>query len=141
MRKLFMTSIATALALALGACGSSNPTTTTAPTAVATTDTFSGIVAQQGSVGQPFTVTAAGTVTIGLTAVAPLTTMALGVGLATYDGTTCSTTPIAKNDNARAGTTALTGAAIAGSYCVLVYDSGNISTGVSVSYTVSVAHP
>jgi hypothetical protein len=98
-------------------------------------------VPQLGTTGFPFTVSASGGLTIGLTSVAPLATLALGVGLDTYDGTMCSTTAIAKNDNARASTTALAGTATPGSYCVAVYDSGNISAGGQVSFTVQVVHP
>jgi len=88
----------------------------------------------------PFTVTTAGAVTIGLTSVAPLTTMALGVGIGTWDGTTCSAS-VTKNDNARAGVTALSGTATPGNYCVNVYDSGNIPDGWTVSFTLQVSHP
>jgi hypothetical protein len=80
-------------------------------------------------------------VQIGLTSVAPLATMALGVSVGSWNGTTCGT-KIAENDNARSGTTALSGiAAAAGSYCVQVFDSGNIPDTWSVSYTVQVTHP
>jgi hypothetical protein len=140
MRNLFYLSTAIGLVLTLGACASSSPPATTAPTQVTTTDTFSGSVGQLGSDGHQFSVSVNGTVTITLTAVAPLTTMALGVGVGTWDGTACGVA-ISKNDNARTGVAALNGTAVAGNYCVLVYDSGNISDGLSESYTVQVAHP
>ena len=129
------------LNLAVGACGSGSASTaTTAPTPVTTSETFSGTVAQKGTAGNPFAVSAAGQVSIGLTSVAPLATMAVGVGIGTWDGTTCGTS-ISKNDNARAGATALSGTATAGNYCVLIYDSGNIPESWTVSYVVTVAHP
>ena len=79
--------------------------------------------------------------TIELTSVEPLATMALGVGIATWDGANCGTTPISKNDNARAGVAALNGTATAGNYCVTVYDSGNVPDGWTVSFAVQVVHP
>jgi hypothetical protein len=66
--------------------------------------------------------------------------MALGVRITTWDGTNCSTS-IAQNANARSGSTALTGTANAGNYCVQIYDSGNIPADWTVEYTVDVVHP
>ena len=121
------------------ACGATaTPTTPTA--AATTTEAFSGTLAQQGSATQVFTVTATGTVDISLTSVAPLTTMALGVGVQTSDGTSCLTT-ITQNDNARRGASALKGTVVAGKYCVRLYDSGNIPASGSADYTVQIVHP
>ena len=132
--------IAAALA-ATGACGSTSTTTPTAPTAPATTtETFSGTVVQLGSATQIFTVSATGTVDISLTSVAPLTTMALGVGVQTSDGTNCLAT-ITQNDNARTGASALKGTVTAGHYCLRLYDSGNIPAAASADYTVQIVHP
>ena len=143
MRHFITLSLVIAIALAVAGCTSntaSSATTATTPTAVTSTDAFSGTVGQSGTTGFPFTVSTTGAVTIGLTSVAPLSTMALGVGIATSDGTTCGSS-ISKNDNARSGTSALAGTATSGSYCVVVYDSGNVPEGWSVSFTVQVVHP
>jgi hypothetical protein len=131
--------LAAALALT-GACGDST-TTPTSPTSPATsTESFSGTLAQLGSVTQVFTVSATGTVEISLVSVAPLTTMALGVGVQSSDGTSCLTT-ITQNDNARSGASALRGTVAAGKYCVRLYDSGNIPAAGSADYTVQIVHP
>jgi hypothetical protein len=66
--------------------------------------------------------------------------MSIGVGIGTWVADACGGA-IAKNDDARTGVTALTGTANAGTYCVLVYDSGNIPEDGSVSYQVQVVHP
>jgi len=79
-------------------------------------------------------------VTVRLTSVAPLSTMSLGVGIGAWDGTTCGTS-MSTNADARSGATALTGTAAAGSYCVRVYDSGNVPTDWTVEYIIEVAHP
>jgi hypothetical protein len=117
----------------------SGATTGTTPTPVTTTDTFSGTLLRFGAVPNSFTVVSTGTVTIALTDVEPATNMALGVGIGTWSGKTC--TLMTRNDNARSGSTALTGTAVTGIYCVQVYDSGNISDSNPVTYTVQVVHP
>jgi hypothetical protein len=105
-----------------------------------TTEVFSGTLAQLGSATQVFTVSATGTVDISLTSVAPLATMALGVGVLTSDGTNCVTT-ITQNDNARSGASALKGTVAAGKYCLRLFDSGNIPASGSADYTVQIVHP
>ena len=131
--------LAAALALT-GACGAITTTPTSPTSPATTTESFSGTLAQLGSVTQVFTVSATGTVEISLVSVAPLTTMALGVGVQTSDGTSCLTT-ITQNDNARSGVSALRGTVAAGNYCVRLYDSGNIPAAGSADYTIQVLHP
>ena len=141
MRHFILLSMVFTLFLFTGACASGTTPSTTAPTPATTTETFSGTVGQLATTGNPFAVSTNGPVTIELTSVEPLATMALGVGVATWDGTTCGTTAISKNDNARTGATALSGTATAGNYCVTVYDSGNVPEGWTVSFSVQVVHP
>jgi hypothetical protein len=138
-RFLFRIVVAGALALAAG-CGKTTPPT--APTAAPTvTDTFNADLSQQGSITHNFKVSSSGQVTVTLTSVSPLATMALGVGMMTSDGTSCIST-LTQNDNARANTTvALQGTAASGNYCIRVYDSGNIPVSTTVSYTITVLHP
>lgn len=131
--------LAAALALTAG-CGTTT-TPTTPPAAPTVTDTFNADLAQEGSITHNFKVTSTGEVTITLTSVSPLATMALGVGMMTSDGTSCLAT-LTANDNARANNiAALQGTAVAGNYCIRVYDSGNIPVSTSVSYTITVLHP
>jgi len=131
---------ALAAMLACAACGASNaPTAPSAPANI--TDTFSASIAQQGSITHNFKVAATGGVTVTLTSVSPLATMSIGVGMMTSDGTNCVTT-LSQNDNARANNTvALQGTAVAGNYCIRVYDSGNVPESTTVTYTVTVLHP
>lgn len=130
--------VAAAAAATVGCGAAATPTTPTA--AATTTEVFSGTLAQLGSATQVFAVSATGTVDITLTSVAPLTTMALGLGIQTSDGTSCLTT-ITQNDNARSGATALKGTVAAGHYCVRLYDSGNIPVSGSADYTIQIVHP
>jgi hypothetical protein len=131
-----------AIALAaMAACQSATTTTTPTTTASASTvtDTFTGTIVQTTNASFPFTVSTTGTVQVMLTDVEPLTTMALGIAVGTWDGTTC-TPGLATNDHAKSGVTALTGTAAAGSYCVQVSDSGNIPSDWTVAFTVQVTH-
>ncbi len=137
---LLGTLVATGSVFSLGCNnGTSTPVTPAAPTVVATTETFSGTIQQLGTATFTFAVALAnGTVSVGLTSVGPLSTMALGVGIGTWDGATC--TSITKNDNSKAGLTALSGIAAAGNYCVQVYDSGNIPDSSSATFSLQVIH-
>jgi hypothetical protein len=129
------------LAVVAGAgCHSTTTAPTTAGAAPSTvTDTFTGSIAQTANMSFPFTVTTTGNVQVTLTDVEPLTTMALGVAIGSWDGTTC-TPGVATTDHAKSGVAALTGTAVAGSYCVQVSDAGNIPPTWTVSFTVQVTH-
>lgn len=136
---------ASALLLAAGLTFAASCGTTTTPTAPTTaptiTDTFNADLSQQGSITHNFKVTSTGEVTVTLTSVSPLATMALGIGMMTSDGTSCVNT-LTQNDNARANNVAaLQGTAASGNYCIRVYDSGNIPVSSTVSYTITVVHP
>jgi hypothetical protein len=140
LRGVFPVVLTLVLAVALGACDSSTGTTTTptTPTTASTTETFSDTIKHGGSKSHPFAQTAAGTITISLTSVSPLSTMALGVAIGTWGDPNCAA--VTKNENARAGLAAISGSAAAGNYCVLVYDSGNVPSDWTVTYTVQVVH-
>lgn len=139
MRRRLVALLVSAVLPLCGACGSTSGTVTVAPTPVTTTEDFTATIDQSGSMTHAFTVAAAGTVQVKLTDVEPLTTMALGVAVTT-GGSACGS-DIAQTNNARSGTTALSGNAAIGSYCVRVFDAGNIPAETSVTYTVEVTHP
>jgi hypothetical protein len=65
----------------------------------------------------------------------------MGLGVAITTGGTACGSDIAQNTNAKSGATALSGTAAVGSYCVRVFDAGNIPVETSVTYTVEVTHP
>ena len=132
--------IALLLPVVLAACGTDHTTTTvTSPSAETTTEAFAGGLWQSGSVVHAFAVVATGTITVGLTSVAPLSTMSLGVAIGTWDGATC--TAMTTVTDARAGETALKGAAAVGNYCVKIFDSGNVPSNTRVTYKAEVVHP
>lgn len=145
-RRVTMTVLAIAAMVGSG-CGAVNEVSTpTSPTpaTVTVTEQFEGSIVQAGSATHAFVVTTTGSVSIQLTTVGPLATMALGVGLGTWNGTSClvsATVSTIKNDNARAGVVALAGTAVAGNYCARIYDPGNVPSDWTVTYTVAVTHP
>jgi hypothetical protein len=127
----------------LPACGS-DASSATSPTTVATlvTENFDGSIEQNGSKVHTFTVTNSGyTVLAGFTSLSPSSVAALGMGIGSWDSSTstCSLN-VSQNDTARSGSTGLSGTAGSGSYCLRVYDGGNIPGGVTASYAVQVQH-
>ena len=109
---------------------SSTPTTTT----VSVTDTFNGTLNQNGGSSYPFTVTAAGSVTVSLVALNG-DAAKVGVSIGTWNGTAC--TIVIANDAAVAGTNVLGASTSAGSLCVRVYDVGAVSTPVTYQIQVT----
>ena len=91
----------------------------------------------QGTSRTTFTTTQAGTVNVTLATMSP--SVAMGLGIGTPNGTTACTLT-SSNTSAMAGSSPqLTVTEQPGSYCVSVYDVGNL-TGVA-TFTVTVAHP
>jgi len=133
------------LALAVSACSNSSDSslsTVTSPTPTVVTDTFSGSIGQNGTAVHPFTVTSSGyTLLAGYTSISPASVAALGLGIGSWDGTasTCGLN-LSQNDVARSGSTALSGTANSGSFCIRVYDAGNLTEGVTATYTLQVQH-
>jgi hypothetical protein len=119
-----------------GACGSSTTPTTPTPTQV--TDTLTGTVTQNGANTQTFTANAGGTVTATLTDLQPVDTVTIGFSIGTTIGTICQAT--LANDAATKGFSFTATAATAGTYCVRMYDVGNVTADTPVNYTVTVVH-
>jgi hypothetical protein len=144
-RGLRLVPVAVALAVAVSACGGSSSSSSlgvTSPSATAVTDTFSGTIAQNGTAIHAFTVKTAGyTLLAGYTSLAPATVTALGMGIGAWDGSTSTCgLNLSQNDAARSGSTAISGTASAGNYCIRVYDGGNVPAGETVTYTLQVQH-
>jgi hypothetical protein len=116
----------------------------TTPTATGTlsTDTFTGSIDQNGTAVFPFTVNTSGYgLLAGYTSISPTSVAALGLGIGSWDASTSSCSlNISQNDTGRSGSTALSGTPNSGSYCVRIYDAGNIPAGVSASFTVQIQH-
>ena len=133
VRLLALCALITSGALAAGSCSKSADSNPTAPDQVTKVDTFSGSLARSGAAIHTFTVSVAGAVVVGLTDVAPVSTLTLGVAIGTSDGTACGI--VTSNDNARLNTTALSGTANPGNFCLRIYDAGSIPENTTVTYT------
>ncbi len=149
IRRLLLLPISALLMFASSACSDSSDstltlptTTTTTTTATVSTETFSGAVSQNGSSIHSFTVKSGGyTLMAGFTSLDPAAVTALGLGIGAWDATTSTCgLNLSQNDTGRSGSTAVSGTAGAGNYCVRVYDGGNVPAGVAVSYTLQVQH-
>ncbi len=113
-----------------------SPTPAASTTPQTATETFTGSLAPNGASTFPFA-SQAGTVTETLTSLGNNSTIAIGMSLGTWDGTSC--TVGVSNDSATVST-ALSGTlAAAGNLCARVYDVGNV-TGPT-PFTVTIVHP
>jgi hypothetical protein len=105
------------------------------------TDTFTGNVAQNSADSHAFVITLSGKIAITLTAVGPLSTAEVSVGIGIPTGLACSLT---LGDGTTVTTTAgstpqISGTVLPGTFCVVVFDVGRLTD--PVDYTVTVAHP
>ena len=118
------------------ACGASQEAAA-APTPTPVTENFAGALNTNGAVTFTFTVTAPGTVTASLTSLSPIATLAVGLSIGTWDGSVCSAS--LSNDNTRVSDVLTGNTSLTGSYCVRVYDVGNVTQTEQVAVTVT--HP
>ena len=144
-------SITIALPLALMGAGCDKKASPTAPTSTDTTTTaavaapsivevFNGRITAGGAAFYSFTVNANGTVNVTLAVVAGTnvpSTIWLGLGFGTPSAEDCSTSTTV---NTQTGSAAqLTGTYAPGTYCVRVFDIGNLAA--PVAFSVAIAHP
>ena len=115
--------------------------TTTSTTPVPTapvTETFTGTLAAAGAASFPFNALGSGTVTATLTSLGPDSTVQVGFGLGYWTGTACTADPnfqvVASQGTALSATTPG-----AGTFCVGVYDTGNVQT--TLPFVITVVHP
>jgi hypothetical protein len=119
--------------------GSTNSTTspTVAPASIVEPP-FTGTLQVGGTNTHTFTVSQLGSLTATLTAVGPPATVFVGFAVGTSSGGVCS--PAATINTQASATPQLSGtASITGTWCVQVYDIGNLSA--PVTYSITVAHP
>lgn len=123
-----------AASVVLGACDNS-PTTP----ALFTTETFTGTVAPEGSSAHNFITGQASPIVIRITSLAPLVGMglALGTPTPTTTGEVCAITigqaAVQQGDTFQVQLDAST-------YCVMMFDIGNIAEASTVAYSVAVQH-
>jgi hypothetical protein len=133
-----LAALAIVAALAAAACGDdSSSTTPTTPTIPTTTESFTGVLNQNGGRTHTFITARSGSVTATLVSLGPDSGLTVGLSLGTWNGNACQVT--IPKDNAVQTSSILGAASAAGSLCVRIYDVGNITD--PVAYQIDVIHP
>jgi hypothetical protein len=147
IRRLTFAALLPCVAMTLTACGGSSSsssmlTSATSPTPTLNTENFAGTLDKNGTTVFNFTVTSSGyTLLAGYTSIAPASVAALGLGIGVWDASTSTCgLNVTQSDIAKPGSTALSGTAAAGSFCLRVYDSGGVPDGTSANFTLQVQH-
>jgi hypothetical protein len=132
--------VACLLCLVLGAgCGLLSNLNSPSTSSSSNTETFSGTLPQQGNVvAGTFTVAQTGTVSVTLVSDSASSAVALGLGIGTPSGTTGCTLTTSTTNAVAGSATQISVNENSGSYCIAVYDVGNLTT--AVTYTITVAH-
>ena len=137
--------VVAALVAGAAACDSgdtpTNPIDPTPPEMV--TETFTGVVGQNGAVTFTFTTKAAGQVTARLTNVDPDVTIALGVSLGEWNGLSCEIK--VTNDSTLEGAGVAGNVSGIGILCLRVFDAGKIPgpspDPMQLTFEVILTHP
>ena len=124
------------LAAAAAACSEGTTTTPTPITPPVLTDTYSGTLNTNGAASYTFTTSQSGDVQATLTALAPNSALLVGLSLGTWNGTSCQI--VLANDKATQFSRIVGTASSAGSFCVRIYDVGNVID--PATYEIQVAH-
>jgi hypothetical protein len=128
------------LSAVLTGCGDTS--TGPAPTPVPVTETFTGTVNPASGSTHSFVTLLGGSVKATLTAVGPDATKNVGFSLGTFNTTLNVCSAVFDNPAALQAFEFNATATTLGSYCVRIYDNGNITTdNVPYTYTITVVHP
>ena len=126
------------LACLVAACDDDTPTTPTTTTPPKT-ETFTGVVTQNGSVTHNFDVGAAGAVMATLKSIGADNTLVVSFALGTWTGSACS---VVLASDAATGGAELKGTMTGiGTLCARVADVGNVPAGAGAPYSIEVVHP
>ena len=140
--KQILTALILVSALAAAGCSSDDTSSSSVPTTPSSplvTENFSGTVQVGGSDAHPFSVISSGfQITLDLTSVGPPSTISMGFGIGSWDGTTCTLLTGGFGTVQASSTPQLGGNINAGTYCAVVFDVGNQSA--PVTYTAVILH-
>lgn len=129
-----------ATAALAASCG--DETTGPAPTPVPVTETFTGTVSPASGSTHSFVTLLGGAIKATLTAVGPDPAKNVGFSLGTFNSTLNTCSAVFDNPAALQSFEFNATASSIGSYCVRIYDNGNITTdAVPYTYTITVVHP
>jgi hypothetical protein len=133
--------LAVALSAVLPGAGCNLLSDATSPSSTSSstnaTETFAGTLAVQGSSLFTFTVPQTGTVSLTLSTLSA--TVAVGLGIGTPNGTTACTLTSSSSTALAGSTPQIVVTEIPGTYCVSVYDVGQL-TGTA-TFSIIVGHP
>jgi hypothetical protein len=120
-------------------CGDdeTTPTEPTDPDRQTFTETFGESLTVNGAHTHAFAANGSGEIRATLSALGPNNEVRIGLSLGTFNASGACQIVIA-NDNATQGTIVIGNAGAAGSFCVRVYDVGQLSE--TATYTVTVVH-
>jgi hypothetical protein len=119
------------------ACGAKTPTEP-APVYDLKTETFTGTIGVAGKVPFKFTVVNPGDIQVAMTALAPTSTLVMGIALGYWDGTTETCVEQLSTTSATLNVGFTASPSSAGDYCVALFDTGNVQ-GAS-DFTLTVTH-
>lgn len=124
---------------AAAACSQDNATTAPTPTGPTNSvETFTGSVQVGGSAFSTFSTAVAGPVFVTLTQTSPSSAVVMGVGVGRPEGSVCGLLPGASTNTGAGAVVQLSGLVTPGTFCVQVYDVGNLTE--TVTYTLTVSH-
>jgi hypothetical protein len=104
-----------------------------------TTEPFAGTVQPGSARAHAFSTSKTGELAIKVVTLTPASQPVIGLQWVQGDGTNCNGGLLQVNQFATAGTTAISGQIISGSYCVIVYDSVGLTQ--PSNYSITVSHP
>jgi hypothetical protein len=136
MRRLTVAAIVAVL-VALAACGEDESPTSPSPITSPVTETFASFLSLRGTSSRNFVASGSGTIRVTLTSVGP-PSVPIGLGLGVPGGTTPCVLSIALTTEADV-VPQLAAPADPGTYCVQVYDVGNVVD--SIAFSVTIEHP
>jgi|SRR5436190_21313458 len=121
------------------ACGGTTPTEPTAPAPVyeLKTSTFPGNLTTGGTVGFPFTVVNPGDINLAITALAPVSTLTMGLALGSWDAAASSCTQQVSTSQATINAVYTASPSAPGEYCVGIFDVGNVQVSTDFVLTVT----
>ena len=102
-------------------------------------ETFAGTIQPGGARAHAFSSSKTGEIAIKVVTLTPASQPVIGVQWLQGDGTNCNGGLLQVNQFATAGTTAIAGQILSGSYCVIVYDSVGLT--LPANYSITVSHP
>ena len=111
--------------LASIACGAETPTEP-APVYELKTSMFTGTVKTGGTVSFPFTVVNPGDISVSITALSPVSTLTMGIGLGSWDAAAETCTQQLTTTTATVNVVFNASPSAAGGYCVGIFDIGNV---------------